>query len=79
MSEADDHIQGLKADRIQSIKLVKEVMDSDWYKQGNGIRASAQLIDKYNNEPKNEEKDHEMYGIGTYEGAVLYLNLKEEA
>ena len=69
MSEADDHIQGLKADRIQCIKLVKEVMDSDWYQQGNGIRASAQLIDKYNNDT----------GIGTYQRAVRYLNLKEEA
>lgn len=79
MSEADDHIQGLKSDRIQCIKLVKEVMDSDWYQQGNGIRASAQLIDKYNNDTGMVEKDHEMYGIGTYQRAVRYLNLKEEA
>ena len=77
MSEAYNHIQGLKSDRIISIGLVKEVMDSDWYKQGNEIRASAQLLDKYNNDTGMVEKDHKWYGIGTYERAVFFLNLEE--
>jgi len=79
MTEADNHQQGLKSDRILCIKLVKEVMDSDWYQQGNGIRASAKLLDKYNNDTGMVEKDHEWYGIGTYERAVRWLNLVEEA